>query len=104
MQSGLASSLEERTQAPTLQAMQEVCRPAGMRAKQLSRENGWQVKQIIKKYRNPNHAPDTLNTRIALAKFEQSLSKIQLSLAFRIEKRSLAQPISSQVPQFFCLI
>ncbi|NJO72632.1 MAG: DUF3365 domain-containing protein [Leptolyngbyaceae cyanobacterium RM1_406_9] len=71
MRSGLASSLEGRTEAPTLQTMKEVCRPVGMRAQELSRANDWQVKQVAKKYRNPDHAPDTLNARIALAKFEQ---------------------------------
>lgn len=71
MRSGLASSLEGRTEEPTLQTMQEVCRPVGMRARQLSQENGWQVKQIAKKHRNPAHAPDNLQSRIALARFEQ---------------------------------
>lgn len=71
MRSGLASSLEGRTEEPTLQTMKEVCRPVGMRAMQLSQENGWQVKQIAKKYRNPAHAPDHLQAQIALAKFER---------------------------------
>lgn len=71
MRSGLASSLEGRTEEPTMQTMKEVCRPVGMRAMQLSQENGWQVKQIAKKYRNPAHAPDNLHAQIALAKFEQ---------------------------------
>ncbi len=71
MRSGLAASLEGRTEEPTMQTMKEVCRPVGMRAMQLSHENGWQVKQIAKKYRNPAHAPDNLHAQIALAKFER---------------------------------
>lgn len=71
MRSGLAASLEGRTEEPTLQTMKEVCRPVGMRAMQLSQENGWQVKQIAKKYRNPTHAPDNLHAQIALARFER---------------------------------
>jgi len=71
MRSGLASSLEGSTEIPTLQTMKEVCRPLGMRAMQLSQENGWQVKQIAQKYRNPNHAPGNLHDQIALAKFNQ---------------------------------
>lgn len=71
MRSGLASTLEGKTEAPTLQTMKEVCRPVGMRAIQLSQENGWQVKQISHKYRNPTHAPDNTNAQIALTKFEQ---------------------------------
>ncbi|MEO1300285.1 MAG: DUF3365 domain-containing protein [Cyanobacteria bacterium J06636_16] len=73
MRSGLASTLEGRTEPPTLQTMQAVCKPVGMQAKQLSQENGWQVKQIARKYRNPTHAPDTRQAQKALAKFEQDL-------------------------------
>jgi hypothetical protein len=71
LRSGLASTLEGKTEEPTLQTMKEVCRPVGMRAMQLGQENGWQVKQIATKYRNPAHAPDTLHARMALAKFQQ---------------------------------
>jgi hypothetical protein len=71
MRTGLASSLEGRTEAPTKQTMKEVCRPVGMRAMQLSQENGWQVKQIANKYRNPDHKPNNLHDQIALAKFNQ---------------------------------
>ncbi|MGQ9871660.1 Tll0287-like domain-containing protein [Leptodesmis sp.] len=71
MRSGLASTLEGKSEEPTLQTMKEVCRPVGMRAMQLSQENGWQVKQIASKYRNPDHAPDDLHARMALAKFQQ---------------------------------
>ncbi|MEM7773005.1 MAG: DUF3365 domain-containing protein [Cyanobacteria bacterium P01_A01_bin.37] len=70
MRSGLASNLEGRTEAPTMQTMKEVCKPVGMRAQQLSQDNGWQVKQIASNYRNPNHAPSTLHETMALAKFE----------------------------------
>ncbi|MBO0351953.1 DUF3365 domain-containing protein [Phormidium pseudopriestleyi FRX01] len=71
MRTGLASSLEGSTEVPTKQTMKEVCRPVGMRAIQLSQENGWQVKQIAKKYRNPDHAPNNLHDIIGLAKFNQ---------------------------------
>ncbi|MEA5489980.1 MULTISPECIES: Tll0287-like domain-containing protein [Pseudanabaena] len=71
MRTGLASSLEGSTEEPTQQTMKEVCRPVGMQAMQLSKENGWQVKQIATKYRNPAHAPENLHDKMALAKFEQ---------------------------------
>jgi hypothetical protein len=71
LRSGLASSLEGKTEAPTKETMKEVCRPVGMKAMELSKENGWQVKQIATKYRNPAHAPDTPHSRMALAQFEQ---------------------------------
>lgn len=72
LRSGLASTLEGRTEEPTMQTMKEVCKPVGMRAMQLSQEQGWQVKQIASKYRNPTHAPDTLPSKIALARFAQN--------------------------------
>jgi hypothetical protein len=70
MRSGLASTLEGSPTEPTIQTFKEVCKPVGMRAKQLSQENGWQVKQVAKKYRNPAHAPDNIHALMALAKFE----------------------------------
>ncbi|WP_253188075.1 DUF3365 domain-containing protein [Leptolyngbya sp. 'hensonii'] len=71
MRSELASTLEGKTEEPTMQTMKEVCYPVGMRVMQLSQENGWQVKQIASKYRNPAHAPDDLHAKLALAKFQQ---------------------------------
>ena len=70
MRSGLASTLKDSPTEPTVQTFKEVCKPVGMRAMQLSKENGWQVKQIATKYRNPAHAPDNLHSVMALAKFE----------------------------------
>jgi|GEM_PF-178283 len=70
--SGLASSLEGVTTEPTMETMKQVCRPVGMKAMQLSQENGWQVKQLSEKYRNPAHKPDTLNATIALSRFKQN--------------------------------
>lgn len=71
LRSGLASTLEGQTEVPTKETMKEVCRPVGMKAMELSKENGWQVKQIAAKYRNPAHSPDTPHSRMALAQFEQ---------------------------------
>jgi hypothetical protein len=71
MRSGLAAYLEDAPAAPTAETMKQVCKPVGMKALQLSQENGWQVKQMATKYRNPAHAPDNLHARMALAKFEQ---------------------------------
>jgi hypothetical protein len=78
MRTGLASSLEGSTEEPTQQTMKEVCRPVGMQAMQLSKENGWQVKQIASKYRNPTHAPESLRDKMALAKFEQDRDLVGL--------------------------
>lgn len=72
MRSGLASTLKDQSTPPTVETFKEVCKPVGMRAQQLSQENGWKVRQIAKKYRNPAHAPDNLKSQMALAKFEQN--------------------------------
>lgn len=72
LRSGLASTLEGTPAEPTVQTFKEVCKPVGMRAKQLSRENGWQVKQIAKKYRNPAHAPDGESAQVALQVFDEN--------------------------------
>ena len=71
LRSGLASTIDG-DEEPTMQTMKEVCKPVGMQAMKLSKENGWQVKQIASKYRNPAHAPDNLHSRMALAEFEQN--------------------------------
>ncbi|MGB7085552.1 MAG: DUF3365 domain-containing protein [Phormidesmis sp.] len=72
LRSGLASTLEGTTEPPTMATMKEVCKPVGMQAQKLSKDNGWQVKQIANKYRNPAHQPDNLHSKMALAKFEQT--------------------------------
>jgi hypothetical protein len=57
MRISLASSLEGSTEEPTMDTMREVCMPVGKRAMAIGRENGWTVRQVARKYRNPDHAP-----------------------------------------------
>ena len=57
MRISLASSLEGRTEEPTMDTMREVCMPVGKRAVAIAQENGWTVRQVASKYRNPDHAP-----------------------------------------------
>lgn len=72
MRSQLASTLKDQPETPDLETFKQVCKPVGMRAKQLSQDNGWQVRQIANKYRNPSHSPNSLQETMALAKFEQN--------------------------------
>jgi hypothetical protein len=72
LRSGLAAYLKDEPEPPTAETMKQVCKPVGMKAMELSQANGWQVKQIAKKYRNPAHAPDLPHATMALAKFEQN--------------------------------
>ncbi|MCP9927086.1 DUF3365 domain-containing protein [Cyanobium sp. CH-040] len=53
----LASTLEGSSEEPTLDTMRQVCRPVGQRAVAIGRENGWTVRQVASRYRNPDHAP-----------------------------------------------
>lgn len=72
MRSQLASGLEGTNTEPTLETFKQVCKPVGMRAKQLSQETGWTVQQIAEKYRNPNHAPKTESAEFALTLFKEN--------------------------------
>lgn len=69
LRSQLASTLEGRTEPITPQTFQEVCKPVGMRLKQVGKKNGWQLKQIASKYRNPAHAPSDRFAKDALERF-----------------------------------
>jgi hypothetical protein len=57
MRISLASTLEGRSDEPTIETMKEVCKPVGMRASAIAKENGWQVRQVASKVRNLDHAP-----------------------------------------------
>ncbi|HIK46190.1 MAG TPA: DUF3365 domain-containing protein [Leptolyngbyaceae cyanobacterium M65_K2018_010] len=78
LRSGLASYLKDAPETPTAETFKQVCKPVGMKAMELSQENGWQVKQISQKYRNPAHAPDTPQSTQVLAEFEQNPELIGL--------------------------
>lgn len=71
MRQSLASTLKETDEKPTLETFKQVCKPVGMRAKQLSQNNPWDVKQVAEKYRNPAHAP-TAREAVALEKFAKN--------------------------------
>ena len=51
--------------------MKEVCRPVGMRAVAIGKENGWQVRQVASKYRNPDHAPSNAQEREVIDLFSR---------------------------------
>jgi hypothetical protein len=72
MRSSLASGLAGQTEPPNPETFKQVCRPVGMRAQQLSQENGWQVQQLASKYRNPAHEAKDFQALMGLAQFEQN--------------------------------
>ena len=57
MRISLAASLEGSTEESTMATMREVCMPVGKRAVAIGQENGWSVRQVASRYRNPDHAP-----------------------------------------------
>jgi len=71
MRISLASTLEGRTEEPTIETMKEVCKPVGMRAIAIGKENGWQVRQVASKYRNPDHAPANAQEREVIDLFSR---------------------------------
>jgi hypothetical protein len=71
MRINLASSLEGRSDEPTMETMKEVCKPVGMRAIAIGKENGWQVRQVASKFRNPDHAPANAQERQVIDLFSR---------------------------------
>ncbi|NEO28327.1 MAG: DUF3365 domain-containing protein [Kamptonema sp. SIO4C4] len=72
MRSGLASTIEDIEGEPTMETMKQVCKPVGMRAKELSQENQWQLRQVSAKYRNPAHAPKNDAEEQAVTRFQEN--------------------------------
>ncbi len=71
MRSQLASYLKDSTDPVTPDTFKEVCKPVGMRSKEIAKENGWKIKPVASKYRNPDHKPN-LQEQIALAQFNNN--------------------------------
>lgn len=69
MRIGLAGGLLEVKTEPTIGTFKEVCAPVGKQAQAIAQENGWQVRQVALKYRNPRHKPQNLAEEKALAEF-----------------------------------
>ena len=58
LRSGLAATFGTRGIPADREAFQQVCRPVGMRAQEIARQNGWTVQQLALKNRNPANALD----------------------------------------------
>ena len=71
MRIALASTLEGRSEEPTMDTMKEVCKPVGMKAAAIGQQNGWQVRQVAAKFRNPDHAPASAQEREVIDLFHR---------------------------------
>lgn len=62
MRESLTATID--TPAVDKSTFKRVCKPVGMRAKEIGAENGWVVQQLAKKYRNPAHKLDAEAERL----------------------------------------
>ncbi len=69
MRSGLAQTIGDAQ--PDRATFQAVCKPVGERARQLSEETGWTVRQLAVKYRNPDNKADELAAQL-IERFEEA--------------------------------
>ncbi|MEZ4700150.1 MAG: DUF3365 domain-containing protein [Rhodothermales bacterium] len=66
MRVGLAGPIGDRP--VDAETFAQVCKPVGMRAAELSKQTGWEVRQLAVKYRNPANQADTVAAE-AIARF-----------------------------------
>ena len=58
LRSGLAATFGARGIPADRETFQQVCRPVGLRAREMAEQNGWKVQQLALKNRNPGNALD----------------------------------------------
>lgn len=64
LRSSLAGAFGDRGVPADQGTFREVCRPVGMRAREIAERNGWTVQQLAAKYRNPDHGLDREAERV----------------------------------------
>jgi hypothetical protein len=64
LRSSLAGAFGEQGVPADRETFQQVCRPVGLRAREIAERNGWMVQQLAAKYRNPAHALDPEADRV----------------------------------------
>lgn len=79
LREGLALTLIDRKDSITLEDFKRVCAPAGEELKKWSAENGFKVRQVSEKNRNPQHRPNEMEQQV-LARFskDRTLRRIEL--------------------------
>lgn len=74
----LRESLVQGVQgAVSKQTFQAVCRPVGLELKKFANSQGFQVKQVSLKFRNPNHQPNSIE-KGALKTFDADSNLLSL--------------------------
>lgn len=74
MREGLSSTLDQSKEQITEETFKRVCMPVGMQLKSWGAEQGYQVRQIAEKYRNPQHKPQANEAEI-ISLFQKEPSK-----------------------------
>jgi hypothetical protein len=72
MRSSLAGGISDLDNV-TGETFAQVCKPVGMRLRETGQSNGWQIRQVAVRYRNPDHAPDPQSAE-AFPRFETNPS------------------------------
>ena len=60
LRSSLAETFRQGGAEADRETFRNVCRPVGVRAKEIAAENGWTVAQMAIRYRNPSHEADSV--------------------------------------------
>jgi hypothetical protein len=79
LRSRLAATFAQSGAPASQQAFAEVCKPVGQSMQQLGTTNGWTVRQLATKYRNPANAADPEAVR-HLRRFAQDSSLMSMTL------------------------
>ncbi len=70
MRSALAGTIDSEKMDVDQETFSMVCKPVGMRAKKIAKENDWEFRQLAKKYRNSRNKADPEALK-AMEKFEK---------------------------------
>lgn len=79
MREGLASTLDGKNSPITVEDFKRVCAPVGVELKSWAQQNGFKVRQVSTRFRNPDHRPTELeHEAIAKLSADRSLKRLEL--------------------------
>lgn len=64
LRSALAGAFGAKGVPADERTFQQVCRPVAQQGQRIAQENGWVFVQMVERYRNPRHRPDTDGQRL----------------------------------------
>lgn len=103
LRSTLASSISAQALPADDSTFARVCRPVGLQAKRLASEQGWLVRQVARRYRNPDHAPTAEEARLFdLFEADTTLTSLWQSVGGDRPGRRYARRITVERPCLAC--